>query len=298
MSISVIIAAYNASSTIADTLRSVLAQTLPPEEILVVDDGSTDDTAAIAESFGAPVRVFRRSNVKQAASRNFGAEQAHGEWIAFVDADDLWEPLKLERQMEELRANPRADVCYTALTEFWVADGKVHTGNTASVPPPDELGRSLFRRTSFLPSSVVIRRSTFLDVGGFNASLPIIEDWELWLRLYHRGVQFAACQEALVRYRIHPESTSHNALIGLQLLNKVYLEQVYPYLPRRTRWFHYRRTRSGQEAVAALALRRADDPQYLRLMFRSLRRFPFHMPHRYKIFAHMLYTRLTRQRSR
>jgi glycosyltransferase involved in cell wall biosynthesis len=89
MSISVVIPAYNASRFIAATLESVLGQTLPADEIVVVDDGSTDDTAAIAESFGPPVRVFRRPNSRQGASRNFGVKQTSSEWIAFTDADDL-----------------------------------------------------------------------------------------------------------------------------------------------------------------------------------------------------------------
>src|ERR1035441_5323830 len=109
MSISVVIPAYNRSRFIAETLESVLAQTLQPDEVLVVDDGSTDDTAAIAESFVPRVRVFRRSNQKQAAARNFGVMQATSEWIAFNDADDLWDPNKLELQMEELARHPEAD---------------------------------------------------------------------------------------------------------------------------------------------------------------------------------------------
>src|ERR1035437_8266655 len=92
MSISVVIPAYNASRFIAATLQSVWGQTVPADEIVVVDDGSTDDTAAIAESFGPPVRAYRRPNSRQGASRNFGVKQTSSEWIAFTDADDLWEP--------------------------------------------------------------------------------------------------------------------------------------------------------------------------------------------------------------
>src|ERR1035441_10508770 len=118
MSISVVIPAYNAFAFIAETLDSVLQQTFPPDEILVIDDGSTDDTAAVAESFGPPVRVFRRPNSRQGASRNFGVQQAVSEWIAFIDADDLWEPTKLERQMQDLFRHAGADVSYTAHVRF------------------------------------------------------------------------------------------------------------------------------------------------------------------------------------
>jgi glycosyltransferase involved in cell wall biosynthesis len=99
MSISVVIPAYNAAQFIRETLDSVLNQTLPADEVLVIDDGSTDETASIAESYGSAVRVFRRPNLKQSVSRNFGVQEAKSEWIAFNDADDIWESNKLERQM-------------------------------------------------------------------------------------------------------------------------------------------------------------------------------------------------------
>src|ERR1035437_9648809 len=101
MSISVVIPAYNASRFIAATLESVLSQSLPADEILVVDDGSTDNTVAIAAWFPPPVRVLSIPNSKAGAARNFGVSQAQTEWVAFLDADDLWEENKLERQMEE-----------------------------------------------------------------------------------------------------------------------------------------------------------------------------------------------------
>jgi glycosyltransferase involved in cell wall biosynthesis len=113
-----LIPALNAASLLPATLQSILQQTLQPNEILVIDNGSTDNTAAIAEAIGSGVRVFRRPNSRQAASRNFGVEQASGEWIAFVDADDLWEPHKLEKQMLALAANPDADIYYTARVCF------------------------------------------------------------------------------------------------------------------------------------------------------------------------------------
>ena len=101
--------AYNRSAYIAEALESVLAQTLPADDILVVDDGSTDDTAAIAARFPAPVRVISIPNSKLGAARNFGISKVQTEWIAFLDADDLWEPNKPARQMEELAKHPEAD---------------------------------------------------------------------------------------------------------------------------------------------------------------------------------------------
>ncbi|MGI8668594.1 MAG: glycosyltransferase family 2 protein, partial [Aridibacter sp.] len=103
--VSVIIPAYNAEQFISQTIESVLGQTLKDFEIVVVDDGSTDETAGIAESYGAPVRCIRKTNGGVSRARNTGIEHAVGKYIAFLDADDLWEPTKLEKQVALLDAN-------------------------------------------------------------------------------------------------------------------------------------------------------------------------------------------------
>jgi glycosyltransferase involved in cell wall biosynthesis len=298
MSISVVIPAYNAERFIAQTLESVLAQTLPPDEVLVIDDGSTDTTADMAERFGAPVRVFRRPNSRQAASRNFGVQQAASEWVAFVDADDLWEPHKLARQMEELARNPAACLCYTARAEFAEQDGVVQPLKVVPVPASEQIREALYRNTTFMPSSVVMRRSAFLDAGGFDTQFKIVEDWDLWLRLLHSGAQFAACQEPLLCYRVHPNSVSHNASPALAEAKDIYRRRVLPHLPASTRWLNHQKSQSGQEAAAAFVLRKVGDPRYLSIMASSLLRYPFNEPHRYKVFAHMVYTRFRQSLSK
>ena len=154
MSISVVIPTYNGSRFIAETLESVFAQTLQPDEVLVIDDGSTDNTAAIVESFAPRVRVFRSSNQRQAAARNFGARQATSEWIAFLDHDDLWMRNKLERQMEELARHPEADICYTGFVAIKQKGKSATIGNVVEVPPAKDIRRSLFRNVTFIPNSV------------------------------------------------------------------------------------------------------------------------------------------------
>jgi glycosyltransferase involved in cell wall biosynthesis len=296
MSISVVIPAYNAAGFIAQTLESVLGQTLPPDEVLVIDDGSTDSTAEVAERFGAPVRVIRRANVRQAASRNFGVQEAAGEWVAFVDADDLWEPHKLARQMEELARNPAASLCYTARVEFVEQGGTIQLGKVVPVPPPEGIRGALYRNTTFLPSSVLLRRSAFLAAGGFDTQFKIAEDWDLWLRLLHSGIEFAACQEPLLLYRIHPQSVSHNAMPGLAECKEIYRRDVLPRLPRATRWWTHQKAQSGLESTAAFVLRKVGDPRCLAMMTTSIVRYPFHQPHRYKVLAHMVYTSMRRGR--
>ena len=100
--VSVVIPCYNGADFIRETLDSVLTQTVAPIEVLVVDDGSTDESAEIAESYGHPVRVIRQTNQGESVARNRGIDEARGDWIAFVDADDLWAPNKLERQLEAI----------------------------------------------------------------------------------------------------------------------------------------------------------------------------------------------------
>ncbi len=292
MSISVVIPAYNASRYIRENLDSVLQQTLPPDEVLVIDDGSTDDSAAIAETYAPKVRVIRRANARQAATRNFGVQEATSEWIAFVDSDDVWERDKLRLQMEALAQNPQADLCYTARVELIQEGDTARIGRVLTVPPATEIREALYRNTTFLPSAVIIRRSTFLAAGGFDTHYKYVEDWDLWLRLLKSGMQFAACSEPLVRYRLHPQSVSHNTIPALEEVKAIYRKQVLPLLPASTRWIAHQRSQSGQEAAAAYTMRNAAQPGYLPMMLRSIARYPFNEPHRLKGLLYMVYTRL------
>ncbi len=214
--ISVVIPAYNAGAHLGATLRSVLAQTAPPGEIIVVDDGSSDDTVAIATTFG--VRVIARENSGPSAARNAGTQAARGEFIAYLDADDLWPPEKLETQLRALLAYPAAAFSFTDYRFF--DDFGVHVR-------PSELRRhSAFRRavgslngrTTFviasgeqhpvytdnyiLPSSVLARKSDILAVGGYDERLRLCEDYEFFLRLFKR-VPAVAIVKPLVLYRRH-----------------------------------------------------------------------------------------------
>jgi glycosyltransferase involved in cell wall biosynthesis len=292
MSIAVVIPAYNAAEFISDMLESVLRQTLPADEVLVIDDGSTDDTAAIAESFGPPVRVFRRPNSRQGASRNFGVQQSKCEWIAFIDADDLWKENKLERQMQELSKHPDADVCYTGQVHFAQEGETIRFVQEVAVPPVEKLREELFCGVSFLPSSVVIRRSTFLALGGFALNFTITEDWDLWLRLYHAGTKFVSCPEPLLLYRQHQQNVSSNGMVLLQENTDVYRRLVLPHISRSARSMSLARFFSVNKAGAAYELRKKGDPRYLSMMIMSLVHWPFNDTHRYKVLAHMLYTRL------
>ena len=292
MTISVVIPAYNAERFLRRTLESVFAQTLLPDEILICDDGSVDGTAELAESFGPPVRVLRLSNEGASSARNFGAAQATGEWIAFLDADDLWEPGKLERQMAELARNPDADLCYTSVMKLEQHGDEMRLCGIIPVPTADLIERAVFERTTFIPSSVVIRRSVFLASGGFDATRRYAEDWELWLRLLRRGVKFAGLTEPLTLYRIHGAGVSSKVIEAQDAIADLYRREIYPQLNPLTRWYRYRRFLAEHESGVALVLREQGDPRHLSMMVRSLLRDPFYKPFRYKALAHMIYTRL------
>lgn len=300
-SIAVIIPTFNSMRFFSETLDSVLKQTLLPDEIIVNDDGSADGTPEFAESYGqailaqnpsAPaIRVLRRSGQRQAKSRNFAATQTECEWIAFLDHDDIWEPNKLQRQVEEL-SRTGADLCYTSLVTFEQVGDTVDVRETPRVPPADSIRKALYHSTTFLPSSVLVRRSAFVKSGGFNTKFTVAEDWELWLRLLHTGAKFAACEEPLVRFRIHGRNQSRNAYKSLEEAMDVYREYVLPRQPAKMRWLIYRFTRSEHEFAAALALRNNGDPRQIRMLLTSLATSPFTNFHRYKVLAHMMYMRL------
>lgn len=187
--VSVIIPAFNASKTIALTIDSVMAQTLLPLEILIVDDGSSDNTVTIAEAYPAPVKVVRKANGGPASARNLGARMAKGEWLAFLDSDDLWLPRKLERQMA-LAADPNI-----AIVHCPALDSNYHV--------PEYLDfDTLWRQNVIINSSVVMRRTVFEELGGFDEDRALIsvEDYNMWLRTAAAGWQIRACQQRLVSY--------------------------------------------------------------------------------------------------
>ena len=205
--VSVVIAAYNARRTLAETLDSLLAQTFKDFEAIVVDDGSTDDTAALAASTGDHrVRVVRQANAGVSAARNRGAVDARGEFLSFLDSDDLWTPDKLAAEVAALRADPAAGLAYT-WTRFIDRDGLplpwTATANAEGMVR-DQLLLGCFLANG---SSIMVRRSAFEAVGGYEPSLRTAEDWDFYLRIAER-YPFVCVPALNVLYRIDPRSKS------------------------------------------------------------------------------------------
>jgi glycosyltransferase involved in cell wall biosynthesis len=211
MKISVIIPAYNAEQYIATAIESCLSQTYAPHEIIVIDDGSTDGTAAVAESFPSPVRVIRLAeNMGVAVARNRGVQASTGDWLAFLDADDWFLPEKLERQRRCVLENPLAVLIYTGFHIIGI-DGSKSDGRFFM---PQEILPMLRYRNRLFLGTIVLRREVFESVGGFDSSLRTAQDWDLWLRIAARySVEsFASVPEPLAVYRRVAGSLSSSAM--------------------------------------------------------------------------------------
>lgn len=201
--ISVVIPAYNQGRFLPQAVESALGQTCPPLEVIVIDDGSTDDTSARLASYRDRVRVVRQPNQGVAATRNHGARQARGELLAFLDADDVWLPAKLERQCRRLRDDPGLGLVHCGVAETDAAGNVLRTrldGLEGFVA--EEM--LLFRRPVILGggSGVVIRRALFEELGGFDTRLSTSADWDLYFRAARRR-RVGFVPEVLLRYRLH-----------------------------------------------------------------------------------------------
>jgi glycosyltransferase involved in cell wall biosynthesis len=211
--VSVVIPAYNAAETIAGTIASVQAQTHPDWEIVAVEDGSTDATAAVLQGLAATdarIRVVRQANQGQAIARNKGMALARGEYVAFLDADDCWTPDKLARQLAALAAHPDAAAAYS-WTDYVSETGEfLHQGSYLA-PATRVLETLLVVNFIENGSNLVVRRSAIATVGEFDPDLVPSEDWDYWLRLAAR-FPLVAVPVVGVRYRVVPSSQSTNVL--------------------------------------------------------------------------------------
>lgn len=202
--ITVVIAAFNAESTLKDTLDSVKAQTFQELEIIVVNDGSTDQTTTILESYSKEydsLRIVSQKNMGVSRARMNGIYASRGEWVAFLDADDLWMPDKLELQVAELERHSDAVLVFADQIDVI---GEREDSRTNFQQKPPARGRvlaQLFFGNFISTSSVIVKRSAIVDIGGFNPKLRVNEDTDLWLRLSEVG-EFCYVDKVLVRRRI------------------------------------------------------------------------------------------------
>lgn len=179
--VSVVVPTHNRAERLADTLRSVLNQTLQDFELIVVDDGSTDDTSKVVQSFPRVQYISMKENHGVSKARNEGLTHAKGRYICFLDSDDLWDEKKLQVQVQWMEENADCQVCYT--DEIWIRRGvRVNQMNKHR-----KYSGNIFRHCLSLcivsPSSAMLRAGLLDEVGNFDESLPACEDYDLWLRI-------------------------------------------------------------------------------------------------------------------
>ena len=208
--VSVVIPAYNAQRTVGAAVDSVLAQTFDDLEVVVIDDGSTDHTAEIVAARSDPrLSCVTVENGGVARARNRGVAMTSAPLVAFLDADDLWLPPKLERQVQALRQHPGHGLCF-ASTEL--VDDELQQIGANRARPYEDFSEALLLDGNIVSagsSSVLVERALLKEVGGFDPQLSQCADWDMWLRL-SRVTSFLPLEEPLVRYRKVPGTMSAN----------------------------------------------------------------------------------------
>lgn len=203
LKVSVVIPTYNHARFVGQAIDSALAQTLPPSEVIVVDDGSSDRTPEALAFYGDRIRVIRQRNQGVAAARNNGAAAATGHLLAFLDADDVWLPRKLERQVELFIADSGIGLAHCGTEDIDGASKRLsaHVDGLEGWVATEFL---LFRRAVVLGggSGVVIPRSVFKEVSGFDKELSTSADWDLYYRISRR-YKIGFVPEVLLQYRLH-----------------------------------------------------------------------------------------------
>ncbi|EMS85863.1 glycosyltransferase family 2 protein [Leptospira noguchii] len=205
--ISVVIPTYNRENKILNSISSVLKQTLPPKEIIVVDDGSTDATVSkIQETFSDKVQILLLEHKGVSHARNRGVENASGDWIAFLDSDDEWLSEKLEKQWKHIEEHPKTEILQSQ--EIWIRNGR-------KVNPPTRLSKKdgdIFEQSlefcSVTPSSVLLKKELYQNQGGMDEKLLACEDYDLWLRITSQTTVVLLDEFLLVRYGGHKDQLS------------------------------------------------------------------------------------------
>jgi glycosyltransferase involved in cell wall biosynthesis len=208
--ISTIIPSYNYARFVREAIDSAVGQTYAPDEVIVVDDGSTDATAEVLASYGERIRVIRQQNQGVARARNAGIAAARGEYVAFLDADDVWHPRKLELQIARFEADPSLGLVHCGIEMF---DAGGNTIDLFREGKEGDVAADLLRlepgTIAMTGSNIMVPKRVAEELGGFDPSLPPSEDWDFCYRVARRyRVGFVA--EVLVRYRNHASAAHMN----------------------------------------------------------------------------------------
>ena len=241
--VTVVIPSYNSMRYIAETMETVLNQTYRDFEVLVVNDGSTDDTPNWVERLSEKepkVRMVSQANQGLAGARCTGVTNAKGKYVAFIDDDDLWELTKLEKQVNSLESNPEAGVCYT-----WTALADSEGKPTGRVIASEAEGNVWTKMTEMnivcCGSTPMIRRSCFDEVGLFDREVSPSDDWDMWWRISAK-YPFTLIKEPLILYRQHPNNSSKKCEHMLKT-SRILIERNFANAPLEL--LHYRNRSYG-----------------------------------------------------
>jgi teichuronic acid biosynthesis glycosyltransferase TuaG len=275
--VTVVIPTYNHADFLREALQSLQAQSWSNWEAVVVNNYSTDDTEAMIESFGDPrIRLenFRNHGVI-AASRNRAIEMARGEFVAFLDSDDLWLPQKLERCMATFRSG--VDMVCHGLRCFGERSGNIYCGPAENAT----FEVLLLEGSCITPSATIIRTTVLRELGGFSEDPAVItaEDYHLWLKLAERGIGMAFLHEILGKYRIHGSNQSGSALRHMRSVQQVVAEFASHPMANGLRGGWRMRRRACLIAYgAARTLQRAGDHVAAKpMLISAIASYPFHL---------------------
>jgi len=220
--VSIIIPTYNRGWIIKEAIDSVLAQDYTEFELIVVDDGSTDHTSGVLDSYGKDIKVLSQKNKGVSAARNRGIAEASGKFIAFLDSDDLWLSQKLSVQIEFFNQTPDALICQTE--EVWIRNGLRVNPKKRHKKPSGMIFKPSLELCLVSPSAVMIQRSLFDRVGEFDETLPACEDYDLWLRISCRFPVHLIDTPLIIKRGGHDDQLSKGAGLDkfrIKSLNKI-----------------------------------------------------------------------------
>ena len=226
--VSVIIPTYNRGAVVLRALRSVFAQDHAVDQVIVVDDGSTDGTIERVERNFPGVELIVQTNHGVSHARNRGIERARNEWLAFLDSDDEWLPGKITAQLAAIMFNGISRVCHS--DEIWMRNGRRVNPMNKHRKYGGDIFLHCLPRCVMSPSSVVLHRSVVEELGGFDETLPVCEDYELWLRIACQTTVLYVPEKLLIKYGGHKDQLSRSSWgmdrYRIQALEKLLLSEV------------------------------------------------------------------------
>ena len=289
-SVSTVITSYNKGPWLGEAIQSALNQELDSHEVLVIDDGSQDNTREIAESFGTQIRYHYQENAGQVPAKNKGIELAKGNFIAFLDGDDRWRPTKLEKQIAKFKADPDVGVVYTDRLKF-KGDQIVLASNKIGHTPREGDVTKYLIYDMFVPFSSSMVRKTDLDKAGWmSEACPIAPDYDLWLRL-STVCKFAYVDEILMEYRTGIDSIGTRVKTKTDYVIKIqedfvrdYFDGKFPYPKSLNRAYYNKYVAAGN-----FQLGQRQNVIALRYFLKAAKYRPFHFSIYKRILRSMLW---------